>query len=628
MPSWLSRLLPARGDVETAASPRTTLPFTEIEGALALYVTALSGGTLRVNATAGAARGSYSDGRTIFLPPEVDLFADPAGARRLYRMTAAWKVLQVRSGGLELGHLPGSERPGAALALYEVLHGEWLDRRLVALWPGLAADLAGLRADALSRRLPQDPGADPLPEALLRALLALPLDGAVIEADLRGIPTIDGLDGAERVVRSVGAALLAEDLEASRRLALELAPLAPAGNGADPGPAVHYRGRIRPDVLLRPALSLEDEEITAKAGAGTPRGARRDEPLVVEARSAEQHAVRNRRASSSGGRHAIQLSLGDREPTLTFQQVPLTQAEKADAALYDEWDYRQGIYLPEWCAVRQRRPRGGNPEPVERILRRHAPLVKRLKEQFEALRPERLRLNRQFDGDDLDLDAIVNDHADRRAGFSPGEKLYSRTLERERNIALACLVDLSGSTGAWVDDDPRNDQVIEVTRRALVFLAEALTVLDDRYAVYGFSGATRKRCDVSVVKAFDETYGETVKGRIAGLAPGNYTRIGPAVRHTTLALTRQPARVRLLLLISDGRPNDFDGYGGRYGIEDTRRALIEARQKGVATFALTIDAEARDYMPHMFGRSHYVVVEDAPALATKLADVYRRLTLQ
>src|SRR5690606_6815108 len=198
---------------------------------------------------------------------------------------------------------------------------------------------------------------------------------------------------------------------------------------------------------------------------------------------------------------------------------------------------------------------------------------------------------------------------------------------RERNIALGCLVDLSGSTGAWIDDDPRNDQVIEVTRRALVLLCEALSVLDDRYAIYGFTGGTRKRCGITVVKGFDERYGETVKGRIAGLSPGSYTRIGPAVRYTTRALIQQPARVRLLLLISDGRPNDFDGYGGRYGIEDTRRALIEARQQGVATFALTIHAEARDYMPHMFGGGHYVVVEDVPALALRLAEVYRRLTL-
>src|SRR5699024_9233795 len=136
--------------------------------------------------------------------------------------------------------------------------------------------------------------------------------------------------------------------------------------------------------------------------------------------------------------------------------------------------------------------------------------------------------------------------------------------------------DLSGSTGAWIDDDPRNDQVIEVARRGLVFLCEALSVLDDRHAVYGFTGSTRKHSEFSIVKGFEESYGETVKGRIAGLSPSAYTRMGPAIRHAARNLATQAARVRILMLITDGRPNDFDGYGGRYGIEDTRRALIEA----------------------------------------------------
>lgn len=628
MRGWLNRLLPSRPEFEPAVETTVALPFSAVEGTLALYVTALSGGRLRVNSSAGAARGAYTDGRTIFFPPQVDLFGEPADARRLYRLAAAWKVLQVSSGSLELDALERSPHGAEALALYEVLHGEWLDRHLAATWPGLAADLADLRANALARRTATDLAASPLVETLLRGLLAVPLSAAPDADALAGaaelLPEPDPAIG--RLLREVPSALAADVPEASWHLALELAAVAPRGTGAEPPAVIHYRGRIRPD-LLRSAVVFDDEEVVTRAESGPPRAAPRGDPIHVEARTPEQHAVRDRRAAA-GGRQALRLSIGDREPPVTFEQVPLTEAEKRGATLHDEWDYRKAAYLREWCALRQHRPRSGNADPVERILRQNAALVTRLKQQFEALRPERLRLTRQFDGDGLDLNAIVEDHADRRAGSSPGEKLYSRTLERERNIALGCLVDLSGSTGAWIDDDPRNDQVIEVTRRGLVFLGEALMVLDDRYAIFGFTGGTRKRCDFSIIKGFDETYGETVKGRIAGLSPGAYTRVGPAVRQTTQALIRQPARLRLLLLISDGRPNDFDGYGGRYGIEDTRRALIEARQKGVATFALTIDAEARDYMPYMFGRGHYVVVEDVPTLAVKLADIYRRLTLQ
>ncbi|HEX5370181.1 MAG TPA: hypothetical protein VFY10_12270 [Dehalococcoidia bacterium] len=587
-----------------------------------MYVTALSGGKLRITTSAGANSGSYSDGRTIYVPAEINVFVDEADARRLYRIMAAWKVLQVERGGLEIGRLLAGENPGPVLTLYETLHGEWLDRALVQHWPGLTHDLALLRADALQRRVMTDGNESRPAERLLRHLLALPLDVLPDEREIAEATAVD-LPGLE-------AALADDDIAQVRELAIEhaasIVSLAPTESAAAPAP-VHYRGRIRYD-LIRDLTPLRDDDgATAEGQMPPPRAKSRHDPIVVDVRAPEQMRLRER-ANSRGGRQSVQLSIGAREPTMTFQQVPLSDAEKKDALLYDEWDFRINRYQPEWTAVRLRHPRGGSTDAVDRIIRQNSALITRLKQQFEALRPERVRLTRQLDGDDLDLDSIVNAHADRRAGYMQEEKLYSRTLERERNIALGVLVDLSGSTGAWIDDDPRNDQVIEVTRRALVFLCEALTMLDDRYAIYGFTSGTRKRVDIPVIKAFDEQYSQLVKGRIAGLAPGSYTRIGPAVRHVAHVLRQQPARVRLLLLVSDGRPNDFDGYAGRYGIEDTRKALVDARQHGVSTFALTIDAEARDYMPYMFGRSHYVVVEDVRSLAVKLADIYRRLTVQ
>ena len=621
MRRWIDRLRPTRPDAEEHGSPsvqEVRLPFSEVEGTLALYVTALSDGTLRVSGTAGANGGSYSDGRTIFFPAVVTGFDDRAGARRLYRVMAAWKVLQVRSGALDVETLVNSEQAGQSLGLYEVLHGEWLDRQLIQRWPGLTNDLLVLRADALQRRIALGPTNGHVHESLLRHLLA---------HSLEALPQRQWLE--EQVgttLPDIEAALSTNDVATVRQLVLERSEALPSG-GEGPFTPVHYRGRIRYD-QIRIATPMDfDEEDHHRSAVTPPRTRSRHDPLVVDVRSPEQLNARDRPATR-GGRQSVQLSMGDREPTMTFQQVPLSDAEKAGASLYDEWDHRLNAYQKEWCAVRLRHPKGGSTEAVERILRQNAPLIARIKQQFEALRPERTRLTRQLDGDELDLDAIVDAHADRYAGFSPSDRLYSRILERERNIALGVLIDLSGSTGAWIDDDPRNDQVIEVTRRAIVFLCEALTMLDDRYAIFGFTSSTRKRIDVSILKAFDEQYTQTVKGRIAGIAPGSYTRIGPAVRHVTQALLQQPARIRLLLMISDGRPNDFDGYGGRYGIEDTRKALLDARQKGVATFALTIDAEGRDYLPYMFGRSHYVVVEDIRALSIKLADVYRHLTVQ
>jgi len=596
----------------------------EQEPVLTLYVRALSAGSLSIAPGPTGARHPVTDGRTVFLPPVLPALTSPEHARLRYRLMAAWSVLQARTGCLALAPLP-PESTISALAWYELLHGEWLDRQLAAEWPGLASVLADERLAALATR--QTLGKrNPAPaERVLRWLLRLPLGrmplvGEFVEPDSLPFDTAV----AERLLTT----LASDEPQQLRTLALELATRTPdLVTLVDLPP---YRARIRADVLARTRVSARDEHGGRAAfhATGPERPtARRGEPLIIEARSPSVLA-RQAHGSGRGGRQAVQVSFGDREvpPPARAHFTPLSEAEKAGASLYPEWDSWSGRYLPDWCAVRESRARPGSIDTIERILRQHRPLVQHLKRQFEALRPEPLRFTRQFDGDDLDLAAIIEAAADRAAGLAPSEKLYSLRLQRERNIALACLVDLSGSTGAWVDDDTRCEQVIEVTRRTLVFLCEALSVLDDCYAILGFTGATRKQCQIRVIKGFDEPYGTEVKRRIAGITPGAYTRIGPAVRHTTVLLARQPARVRLLLLISDGRPNDFDGYGGRYGIEDTRRALLEARQRGIATFAVTIDAQAREYMPYMFGPYHYVVVRDIHALCTKLTELYRHLT--
>ncbi|MEJ2173681.1 MAG: hypothetical protein P8Y76_01865 [bacterium] len=209
-------------------------------------------------------------------------------------------------------------------------------------------------------------------------------------------------------------------------------------------------------------------------------------------------------------------------------------------------------------------------------------------------------------------------YADLRAGAELDRRVFTRRARHERDMAVLFMVDMSGSTKGWIND---------CEREALVLLAEALEVLGDRYAIYGFSGVTRRRCEVYRVKRFDEPYGAAVRERIAGILPLDYTRMGAAIRHLTGILAAVDARTRLLVTLSDGKPDDFsDGYRGEYGIEDTRQALIEAKRAGVHAFCITIDRDAASYLPHMYGAVNYTVVEDVARLPVKVAEVYRRLT--
>jgi len=190
-------------------------------------------------------------------------------------------------------------------------------------------------------------------------------------------------------------------------------------------------------------------------------------------------------------------------------------------------------------------------------------------------------------------------------------------IRLDQHIAVMFMVDMSGSTKGWIND---------AERESLLLLCEVLETLGDRYAIYGFSGMNRTRCELFRVKRFDESYSELVRARISGIRPQDYTRMGVVIRHLTMLLGEVEARTKLLITLSDGKPDDYIGYRGKYGIEDTRQALFEARREGIHPFCITIDEQAGDYLPHMYGQVNYVVIDDVRKLPLKVSDIYRQLT--
>ncbi len=288
------------------------------------------------------------------------------------------------------------------------------------------------------------------------------------------------------------------------------------------------------------------------------------------------------------------------------------------ALFYPEWDMGRQHHRKNWCVMREK-----DVPPVydnfhRETLEKYAGLVKHLRHAFEAMRDENRLLKRQPYGDEVDLDALVEALADAKDGSEMSDRLFVRQHRAERNIAVVFMVDMSGSTKGWIN---------QAEREALVLLCEALERLGDRYAIYGFSGTTRKRCELYRIKTFDEPYGVEVKARISGIRAQEYTRMGFAIRHLTDLLKKIEARTKVLVTLSDGRPDDyFDVYRGQYGIEDTRMALLEARRSGVHPFCITIDREARDYLPHMYGAARYIILDDVRQLPFKVSDIYRRIT--
>jgi nitric oxide reductase NorD protein len=299
-------------------------------------------------------------------------------------------------------------------------------------------------------------------------------------------------------------------------------------------------------------------------------------------------------------------------------------AEAAAGLAYPEWDYRVGAYRHGCCVLREVPAPPGDTQWASRILRAHHPLIHHIRRHFAALRPKRRRHTRQLDGHNLDLDAYVDDFAARRAGRTPTDRLYLTERPHQRDVSVAFLIDASGSTDAWVS---RGRCVLDIEKEATLVFCEALEALGDRYAIYAFAGHGAGDVRVLRVKGFADSYGEPVRGRIAGLHGETFTRLGAPIRHLTALLARQRTRLRLLFLLSDGKPNDEDEYGGAYGIEDTRQAVAEARVQGVNLFCLTVDRQGSLYLPRMFGPHGYTILWDITQLPQRLPDIYRRITM-
>ncbi|MGO9951013.1 MAG: nitric oxide reductase activation protein NorD [Dissulfurispiraceae bacterium] len=383
-----------------------------------------------------------------------------------------------------------------------------------------------------------------------------------------------------------------------------------------------YEGMIN-RLLSIPAIESRKKPSTSKFSAEEREVMPNEDYLVIKGKiielDSELREIVEERQGIPGGVLVKGSDLGAGSPvTLTDLVVEEEIAEaKTGGIPYDEWDYRRSGYKKRWCSVYEHDVYPGHEPFVEMTLGRYGAYIGLLRNKFEMLKKEPRLLRRQKDGDDIDIDASVEAFCDMIAGLSPADDLFIRLDRQERNIAVLFLLDMSGSTKGWVN---------EAEKESLVLMCEALEALGDSYAIYGFSGMTRTKCDFYRVKGFDEKYSKTVKNRIAGIVPKDYTRMGPAIRHSINLLYAVDVRTRLFVILSDGKPEDWDAYKGEYAIEDTRKALIEAREKGIHPFCITIDKEARSYLPHMYGDANYTVIDDVRKLPNRITEIYRRLT--
>ncbi|WP_303906192.1 nitric oxide reductase activation protein NorD [Thiohalomonas denitrificans] len=583
----------------------------EAGGVLLHFVHGLSGRPLKLE----EADEAYTDTETLYLPPVLSRLPDSKDNFSLYKAITAMLWAQTRFGTFRtsvMNALRSHPSPGPLLRLYHALE-------TVRLEGCISRELSGLWREML--RIKETLGE------------VRPLEWVTVSERLlrRGADSGDSLALAcERLGR------LPVPSPFSYQGVLHLGEVAARTAERVAREKALFR------VSLRDLLEEKSEEEKAEAEQQPPQrfsslppdASEQESPLDTELLLdsepiAPPEHIRNLMSSimldlgEIPDEYLVPAGPGEYDPRLFEDEhkdpdeVWLGTYHEEGADLYNEWDYRRQHYRKNWCVVREKAV-----EPVDdgfagQALQKYSGLVRHLRKTFEAVRDEDRVEKRQPDGDDIDLDALVEALADVRNGVEMNERVFTRLHRTERNIAVVFMVDMSGSTRGWIND---------AERESLLLLSEALDTLGDRFAIYGFSGMTRKRCEIYRVKGFEEPYGPEVQNRISGIRPQDYTRMGFAIRHLSRILSDEEAKTRILVTLSDGKPDDYSDYRGEYGIEDTRRALIEAHHQGIHSYCITIDTEGPEYLPHMYGPVGYTVVDDVRRLPYQVADIYRRLT--
>lgn len=548
------------------------------------------------------------DAATVFLPDRIAVFSDRDLNASLYLWLAAWFATV----------------PVATIAESDPLRRDLLTLRrargtvaaVLARFPGLArpyARLAAAMASARPRR--------PLPrteQEVERIVLALldakqPPDGSLWSAMIgtSALPAKAPAGYRQLLPCPLWGDCWTRDMV---RAGADEDELSPDPDAAAPDTRKRFAVRERDDDNSRrdPFVLNRFEKILAMAemvNVDRPSDDSEDEDARKAADDLEELAI-GRRSGQPATRLKFDLDL----------PPEAIDAARLDAGtLYPEWDYRSGSYLPDHCRVLAgtASETGENWAP-DAPMRRHIRLVRR---RFEALRPRREVMRGQPDGHDLDIDALVRARCDLRAGSGGLDRVHVAMRPQGHDLAVTLLVDVSLSTDAWVD----GYRVLDVEKEALLVLAHGLSACGDHHSILTFTSRRRSWVRLETVKAFGEPMGAAVERRIGALRPGYYTRIGAAVRHAAAELAGQPQRRKLLVVLTDGKPNDVDHYEGRFAVEDTRKAVQEARHLGAAVFGITIDATAQSYFPTLFGRGGYAIVGNIQRLPAALPAIYRQL---
>ncbi|MBA3029557.1 MAG: hypothetical protein FP816_12225 [Desulfobacteraceae bacterium] len=654
---------------ESLARWRSAVLLEDHQQALTLLAEAMTGKTLSIETSRVG-----TDGKTIYLPSHMVQGFDRQENFERYKIATAHQAgcmeFKTFDSGLSgmMGILGSLSQKDLALDLFSILEHGRIDDELAGYYGGLKKMLI----PGVFHEMEKRPGLETLPlqEALVEAVLYYSVAGfhPGFQNLLENPPDFFSPHKDWMSSALTGFYEKAKTVTHCLEKALELYRVIQALLNQNPNRMItpyeksiplEYRGVFHPDMAVE---SHRNEPPTLNQASPEPRADQPGEVSGPGEKEADPDFIKLRqgRALSGTGSYLDRdkklefttqgESLEDEGSSTPFESGPGFTVESSLAKegvwLYDEWDYLQKTYRKQWCRLFERPQEESSSEKIHDIYVRNRQLIQKAKRQFEQLKPSVFNIIPRVDwGDELDLSAVVEGRVDKKAGNPPSDRIFFRKEKKIQSLSVLFLMDMSASTGSPVCPGPETRQdpslsgqpsdffsgrkIMDVEIESLVVVMEALETLSHPHAIYGFSGQGRHEVEMYAIKDFSEPGSELIKRRMAGMKPRKSTRMGPAIRHAVTKLGKADSEQRLMILLSDGFPQDFD-YGEdrssyEYGIHDTMMALLEAKYQGIQTFCITVDPGGKDYLQKMCDPGAYLALQNIHSLPEMLPKVLASL---
>jgi hypothetical protein len=667
--------LETRASNERLQETRLGLPLEKIQGILRIYIEGLTGKEVEISPLSAIPHESrIGDGRTIYLPATISEFEDDEIDFRLYKVLAAHGAGQIEFGTFErdtvelkaayadllelyeasaeqldafslagyIEDVQGGEKaspnkevkprhtilpkdsdykavlkvfpePRLAKKIFGTMENARIDSRLRQSYRGLRKDL-----DLMQRFLRENrPFIFDLPiqQVPFELLFQITLCGGATD-DARQFygQIVSEIEGVVASYLTLKNATVADSLMATSRVYSLFQNIAPEQTQEQESEQDDEKGEY----------SYDDKDATE---AVTEDKIKRDQPKMAQDIRDLFSAWNS--LDDEGDPDDLQGA-----EAWTQGEMPEQQLEADEMAFsYDEWDRELNDYRVGWSRVIEKKVKHGDRNFVELARSRYRGVISSIRHQFQLMKPENLtRINRELDGEDYDLNALVDFVIDRKADGHQSENIYTKRLRKQRDVAVSILLDQSSSTARTITRNPLQPytypgrRIIEIEKEGLVLMSEALEAVGDVYSINGFTSEGRRNVKFYVVKDFSEKYSDDTERRIGGITFQNNTRLGAAIRHAAHKLLRQEARTKLLIILTDGRPYDHDYGDARYAREDVREALTEAKTSGITPFCITIDRESESELKELYGDVGYTIIDDVLSLPERMPNIYRRLT--